>query len=376
MNKLDTILYEALEEKDVPSKMLNRQILEKADMEEKKMNKNKKNMAAAAAVTLFVAFAGSATAYAAYRYMNSSEVANAVSNNDNLARAFESKDAISINEVQKSGDYVFNLMGIVTGSNLAPYVSDDSKNKIDDRKTYITMAISKNDGDDMPDRNFCVSPLIGGVPIDVANNGTLDTQLIWFEQDGVIYELVECDNLEMFADRGVWISAVDSFGDEEHAYLMDEAGCYMKNSAYEGFSALFKIPFDTSKADRAAADKYLKKIEDENSLDTEQNIDDNTAISEFMKSLENISQDEIDERFDEVEGHTVTAEPDADGNIDMTYVEDDVTCGVSGNINYIMPDDKDFVVADVLSGDNGPDGFIAIYRNDDGSFTCKEYKLK
>ena len=120
MNKLDTILYEALEEKDVPSKMLNRQILEKADMEEKKMKKNKKNMAAAAAVTLFVAFAGSATAYAAYRYMNSSEVANAVSNNDNLARAFESKDAISINEVQKSGDYVFNLMGIVTGSNLAP----------------------------------------------------------------------------------------------------------------------------------------------------------------------------------------------------------------------------------------------------------------
>lgn len=72
----------------------------------------------------------------------------------------------------------------------------------------------------------------------------------------------------------------------------------------------------------------------------------------------------------------MTAEPDADGNIDMTYVEDDVTCGVSGNINYIMPDDKDFVVADVLSGDNGSDGFIAIYRNDDGSFTCKEYKLK
>ena len=44
MNKLDTILYEALEEKDVPSKMLNRQILEKADMEEKKMKKNKKKM--------------------------------------------------------------------------------------------------------------------------------------------------------------------------------------------------------------------------------------------------------------------------------------------------------------------------------------------
>ena len=59
--------------------------------------------------------------------MNSSEVANAVSNNDNLARAFESKDAISINEVQNREIMCFNLMGIVTGSNLAPYVSDDSK---------------------------------------------------------------------------------------------------------------------------------------------------------------------------------------------------------------------------------------------------------
>lgn len=373
MNKLDAILYESLEEDDIPSQMLNRQILDKAKMEEKKMINNKKNMVAAAAVTLCVALAGGGTAYAAYRYLTSSEVADSVSNNDSLVKAFESEDAISINEVQKSGDYAFNLMGIVTGSDLAPYVSDDSRNEIDSKKTYITMAISMNDGSKMANRNFCVSPLIGGVPFSVANNGTLDTQLIWFEQDGVIYELVECDNLEMFADRGVWISAVDSFGDEAHAYVLNEDGSYTKNSSYEGFSALFKIPFDASKADKAAADEYLKNLESENAVDTEQNAGDDAGVK-GMDSLENISQEEIDERFDEVKEHTVTAKPDANGYIKLIYVDDGEEIGFEGPID--IPDDKAFVVMNVSLLDDKPVSFSAIYRNDDGSFTYKEYKLK
>lgn len=375
MNKLHAILYESLEEDDIPSQMLNRQILDKAKMEEKKMINNKKNMVAAAAVTLCVALAGGGTAYAAYRYLTSSEVADSVSNNDSLAKAFESEDAISINEVQKSGDYAFKLMGIVTGSDLAPYVSDDSRNEIDSKKTYITMAISMNDGSQMPNRNFCISPLIGGVPFSVANNGTLDTQLIWFEQDGVIYELVECDNLEMFADRGVWISAVDSFGDEAHAYVLNEDGSYTKNSSYEGFSALFKIPFDVSKADKAAADEYLKNLESENAVDTEQNAGDDAGVK-GMDSLENISQEEIDERFDEVKEHTVTAKPDANGYIKLIYVDDGEEIGFEGPIEDFMPDDKAFVVMDVSLLDDKPVSFSAIYRNDDGSFTYKEYKLK
>lgn len=55
------------------------------------------------------------------------------------------------------------IIGIVTGSDLEPYLTEDKKSEIDDKKTYITMAISKLDGSSMPERN--------------------------------------CDNLEMFADR-------------------------------------------------------------------------------------------------------------------------------------------------------------------------------
>lgn len=375
MNKLDHILYETLTEDDHPSEMLNRHIMKKAGMEENKMKRNKRNLVAAAAVILCIA-AGGSTAYAAYRYLTSSEIADSVSENSNLAAAFESKDAIRIDEVQTSGEFSFHLLGIVTGSDLEPYLTEDSKSEIDDKKTYITMAISKLDGSSMPERNFCISPLIGGVPFDVANNSSLGTELIWFEKDGVIYELVSCDNLEMFADRGVWISVVDNFGNEAGAYTLNEDGSYTKNPSYEDFSALFQIPFDASKADRETADRYLENILEKTEADENENTENDTEYSEFLKKLQNMSADEINREYDEVKAHTVTAKPDETGYIDFTYTEDDITCGTRGDIHSLIPDDKDFVVTDVLGDENGVSGFDTITRNEDGSFTCKEYKIK
>lgn len=375
MNKLDDILYESLVEDNVPSEMLNRQIIKKAGMEEKTMKKSKKNMVAAAAVTLCVAVAGGSTAYAAYRYLTSSEIAGQISENQKLIKAFDSKDAISINKVQKSGDYSFNLLGIVTGSDLEPYVTGNSKDKIDEKKTYITMSISKSDGSKMPDRNFCVSPLIGGVPFMVANNGTLGTELIWFEQDGVVYELVSCDNLEMFADRGVWLSVVDSFGDEARAYTLNEDGSYTKNNSYEDFSALFKIPFDESKADKAAADKYLESIQDKNDAEVDESEADNTEVDEFINNLANMSYDEIAKNFEEIKEHTITAKPNKDGMLDFTYEDDGDVSGTRINKDEVSGD-KDFIIDGVLEDENGIYRFSTIYRNEDGSFTYKEYKTK
>ena len=101
----------------------------------------------------------------------------------------------------------------------------------------------------MANKKFCISPLIGGVSFEEANNETLKTEMTWFEQDGVMYELVECDDLGVFADQGVWISAVDSFGDERNAFVLNPDGSYTKNAEYQGVSALFVIPFDSSGAD-------------------------------------------------------------------------------------------------------------------------------
>lgn len=376
-DKLDEILYDALKENDTPSPMLNRQILSKAYLEEKQMKSIRKNIAAAAAITLCVGLAGGGTAYAAYRYLTSSEIAETVSDNHNLADAFESEDAVLINEAQQSGNYVFNFLGLVSGSKLEPYISDDVDSRISQKKTYATVAISMKDGSDMPYKNFCVSPLIGEVPVDVANNGTMGTSLIWFEQDGIIYELVECDDLEIFADRGVWLSVVENFGDEVNAYVLNEQdGSYSKNEAFEGISALFKIPFDESKADKAAADEYIKNLENRTDAETEEADQAAVDLEKFRATLDNISPEEIAAGFDEVKNHTVTSKPDANGYIDLTCVDEEITCGVSGQIEYLIGDDEDFVVLNVFADDGTPTGFTAIYRNDDGSFTFKEFRVK
>ena len=70
-------------------------------------------------------------------------------------------------------------------------------------------------------RNFCIAPLIGGVDVRKLNAATMNEGLTWFEKDGVIYELIECDNLEIFAGYGVQLGVVDEFGDETTAFQMD-----------------------------------------------------------------------------------------------------------------------------------------------------------
>ena len=96
-----------------------------------------------------------------------------------------------------------------------------------------------------------------------ANAATMDETLTWFCKDGVLYELIECDDLEIFADRGVQLGIVDSFGSETAAFRMDnESGSYRKVEDYAGTIALFTLPLDTTKADPAAAEEYLKKLEE------------------------------------------------------------------------------------------------------------------
>lgn len=411
-HSLDELLNKVLTKEVTPSPMLNRQILNKAknisaSMEEPQMHnsnintntnttdtnndiknkitdfrsRRKLNTAVAAAIAAAVVVAGGGTAYAAYRYLTPEQVAENVSNNDKLTKAFSGKDAISINETQASGDYSFTLLGMVSGKGLSPFVPDDTQAKLSDKKTYATVAISRKDGGKMSHNSLCVSPLIGGVPFSVANNSTMDTTLTWFEQDGVLYELVECDDLEKFADRGVWLSVVENFGDETTAYQMDsKTGSYSKNDSYTGVSALFKMPFDESKADTAAADEYIKSLSDKAVSDDKVNdINDNSEAlyNKLNEELANISVADIDAKYDEIKDHEVTATPDADGYINLTYPDDEgIECGIKGQIDYLISDDEEYALSGLFSDTNDSYGFSIIVRNSDGSFTLKEYHMQ
>lgn len=294
--QIEELLYESLRPMDKPDPELNRRILEWRSKESMKKSSFRKS-AVAAAVVCAVAVS-SITAVAAYRYLKPAQVAEEVSENDALAKAFESKDAVEINETQKNDTYEVTLLGMVSGAGLDLWVPEDSAETVQGDHTYVVMAVAHTDGTAVSqDDQKCISPLIHGVDWMIANNGTLDTGLTSFIKDGVMYELIECDSLEKFAGRGVQIGVVDSFAEENQAFAMDESGKYQKKANYEGTNFLFDLPLDPAKADEQAAEQYLKELEqkmdseDESDAkeesDTEDDVydDEDPAISEYEKEM-------------------------------------------------------------------------------------------
>lgn len=355
-----------------------------------------------AAVVCTVILLGSGSVYAANHYLNPSQIVDEISADSALSKAFADKDAITINETQTSNGYDITLLGLVSGEKLGVYVPDETKKEVSDKHSYAALAISKSDGSKMSNRNFCVSPLINGEAFTDVNAATLNVGLSWFEKDGVIYELIECDNLEIFADRGVYLSLVDDFGDEVAAFRMDEAtGKYHKVEDYAGTSALFTLPLDKDKADTVAADKFLVSLRREADSETDgeraavgvavgdASDEAISYINEKAQALvDSITEDNLKEYFVLDESRPIfTARPNEKGWIDFgtAYVEDcDWTVnGGSGYLTDWLADDEDFnVVSTVVSSDDETRTDMStleitvVFRNDDGSFTEATYRIR
>ena len=105
----------------------------------------KKRIATAAAFGC-VLLAGGTSVYAVSHYLRPSEIASAVSDGNALARAFESKGSININETQKAGEYLVTLLGMTSGRDLALCVSENDAADIHDGRSYVALAISRTDG--------------------------------------------------------------------------------------------------------------------------------------------------------------------------------------------------------------------------------------
>ena len=280
MKELDEFLKENLLPDCVPEKSLNASIVKKVKGTQNMKHRTWKLSVAAAIAILVV---GSASAYAAYRYLTPSQVVDQMTEDGALAKAFESKDAITVNETQKTAGYDITLMGIVSGKNLSSVTSE----AVDQKKTYAVAAIAREDGKAMPDntdddyQTFCVSALIHGKRFQNVNNAALNAEVTSFVQDGVQYELLECDNLEIFANKGVYMGIVESFGNESQAFTMNKkTGDYTVNKDFDGMKALFTIPLDKSKADDAAAEQYFEELgEKENAKAAEKENNENKAAA-------------------------------------------------------------------------------------------------
>lgn len=279
--KLDELLATALTPDVQPERALNEQILrtakEEAQMKEEMKNGlqkrnrwNGRRAVAAAATAAAVIAVGGGTTYAAWRYLTPQEAAENLQD-QKLMDAFSGEDAILVNETQTYGDYRATLIGIVSGKELTDHAMTSGGEVRADR-SYWLLAIEHADGTPMPETSspeygeetFLTSPFIQGLEPWKYNIYTFGGGYSEFVQDGVMYRMAECDNLELFADKEVYLCLADenSAGVINQAYSYDEkTGKLARNEAYDGCNALFQLPFDPAKADPKKAQSYLQELE-------------------------------------------------------------------------------------------------------------------
>ncbi len=300
---LDSLLKQALLPTSEPSDELTQKVvrlLQDNKNVKQKVNPFFKKRIAAIPIAAALILVMSITVLAAIHFLSPNQVAEHFGDKL-LAKAFEDKNAININKSADSGGYRFTLHGIVSGKDLSSFRI--SAQDINPDKTYAVVSITRQDGSAMPDTRdndygktpFFVSPLIKGekpwqVNIASMNGGYSECVL-----DGVMYRLIDCDGLEMFADRGLYLCiSTSSFYDIKAFDYNDKTGEIHPKSGYKGANALFDLPLDKSKADPAKAEKYLEqllnpapepKVNPKEAIDWEQQIAEGNLIPESVKEV-------------------------------------------------------------------------------------------
>ena len=172
-----------------------------------------------------------------------------------LAEAFQSEDAIVLDESVTAGDYQITLAGMVSGEDLS--VPTDYNGEIINDRTYAVFRVARADGAPLTDYpNLSYSPLVDGYHVRCVNAWTLGTTTQQFIEDGVIYCLLDCRNLEMFADHPVRFAIYEGGVPNTDLFSMAEDGTI---SLREGVvRALFTLPLDESRADPAAARAFAE----------------------------------------------------------------------------------------------------------------------
>lgn len=383
---MDDLLKETLKpDEDAPLE-INRQILReyrKVDtMKNSKTTKRTFNMPKLATAICALVLLCSATTFAAIKYFTPSEVANAIEDKT-LAKAFESDTAVTVNETQSFKDYTVTFLGTVSGNALTDFVAENDSvaGEIANGKTYAVTAIEKTDGTPMPsitddaydETTFLVSPYIKGEnPLRVnlfSMNGSASTMV----KDGIMYRISEWDNIEIFADRGVYLGVTSSFAPDMDAYIWNEAdGTLTPNKDYDGVNALFTLPLDKEKADPEAAKEYLDALKS----DAEGSSSDSETTETCPNKL--ITQDEIAKDYILLEDSVKVVTPDSDGMITYFYeTENGTSFRDQSLVSALFPDNKPGISnAYTGTADDTHKWATTFELMEDGTVTVKTYQEK
>ena len=214
------------------------------------MNRVKKtSLLVAAAVALLAV-----TVSAAVLWLTPAQVADRVEE-PLLAEAFQGEDAIVLYESLTAGDYQITLAGMVSGEDLS--VPTDYNGEIINDRTYAVFRVARADGEPLTDYpNLGYSPLVDGYHVRCVNAWTLGTTTQQFIEDGVIYCLFDCRNLEMFADHPVRFAIYEGGVPNTDLFSMAEDGTISLRESVVG--ALFTLPLDARTADPDAARDFVE----------------------------------------------------------------------------------------------------------------------
>jgi hypothetical protein len=172
-----------------------------------------------------------------------------------------------------------------------------------------------------------------------------------------MYRLIECDGVEIFADRGVYIavSSYNFFNNQSFAYNEDTGEISLKADA-GGISVVFDLPLDKSKVDPAKAEAYLKEMLKEPSADT---ANEEAAIDNEQAEWEN--------KFEQLKKRI------PDGTVIPESVKE-VTYDGKGFINYEYKDGSVKTSPDLLfaEGQTGLSDKISI-SGSEGHYTALQF---
>lgn len=266
-SNVDFLLRKALTSSEKPTPELMQKVKSQYIKEEPILRKStirRSFSTVAAAAMALVIFA--TTAFAASYFLKPSDVANQFGDKT-LSAALDSPTAVNINQSVSAGDYTFTLLGLVSGQDITDKPTYNSNGDILSDRTYTVVAIQKKDGSPMPaaqDENypsFYVSPYIKGLKPWQVNAHTLNGGYIENVVDGVMYRIIDCDEVAMFADRGLYLGVnTGSFYNSEAFNYDENTGVLTADPYFDGISVVFDLPIDKSMADPAKAQTYLDKM--------------------------------------------------------------------------------------------------------------------
>ena len=339
---------------------------------------------AAAALVLVM---GTGVVFAASHWLTPSEVAHEIGDSK-LEAAFESEDAVLLNETQSFEKYDVTLLGMISGKDLstqkveAAYNKEPEDSQFDDDKTYVVTVIERKDGGEIGEgESFFTSPLIDGYSPSEANIAIFrgGYASVYSDDMKTEYSIVDMGNIEPFADHKIHIAVQDGgFFEEgsngEPAFTYDEkTGKYSPNEKYEGVNALFDLPIDESKADPAKAKELL-----EQPYEVQEESASSVSDKEADAWADGLTPENINEKAVPVEKTKVTITPDKDGlvrtevSLPSGYTSETVT-----DMDSLFPDGKTGMSSSFSYAQEDDDIYVDVYvLNADGTVTYELYQKK